>query len=295
MGEPGQPAFHAVEVLPFGQLFKGLAGEGVRGRRVRCSGPLLIGESPFTSRQDGNIAETLQRALVGDIEGGDSLNLVTKQFDSHRFFEMRQPDVDDVTARRNFTAVFNLGFPAISVGDQPANKFVAIEFAADREVSGLARRRQSLEERANRGHHELGSSVWNREASTKLSSPTHDRNVGANAFKRRDVPRGPLGYQRIIAEPTRDVIGEVVGLSLRRHDRQGEWRVLNESSEARSNTTRCRGDKAFGEVGCNLVSETMQQRRQRTRLASHGATRSRDAEPLRAPTQWPAPRRPRHS
>jgi hypothetical protein len=172
---------------------------------------------------------------------------------------MREPDIDDVTAHRYFSAVLHLGFAAIPVIDEPANKLVAINLSPEGHVTGVVLGWQHLQKRANGGDNYSRCPEGSGEARTQFGPTSHDGNIGADAFEGGNVPRRPLGHHGVITEPRGHVVGEIVGLALGRNDGEHHFLIEGEASYDGGYSTRGRRDKSLLGITVNFVRQTMQQ------------------------------------
>ena len=84
VGEPRQPALHAVEQRALGEALPLLAAPRLGADELRRPGPHLVGRDQLAGREDAHLGEVVDRALVVDAEAGQAVDLVAPQVDAHR-------------------------------------------------------------------------------------------------------------------------------------------------------------------------------------------------------------------
>ena len=172
---------------------------------------------------------------------------------------MREPDVDDVTAHRDFSTVLHLRFAAVTVIDEPANELVAIYLSPESQVTGVVLGWQHLQQRAHGGDNYPRCPEGSGEASSQFGPTSHDGNIGADSFEGGNVPRRPLGHHGVITEPRGHVVGEIVGLALGRNDGEHHFLIESKASDDGGHSAGRRRDKSLFGITVNFVRQSMQQ------------------------------------
>jgi hypothetical protein len=172
---------------------------------------------------------------------------------------MREPDVDDVTAHRYFSAVLHLGFAAVTVIDEPTNELVAINLSPESHVTGVVLGWQHLQQRAHGSDDYPRCPEGGGEASSQFGPTPHDGNIGADSFEGGNVPRRPLGHHGVVTEPRGHVVGEIVGLALGRNNGEHHFSIERKAGYDGGHSAGRRRDKSLFGVTVNFVRQSMQQ------------------------------------
>ena len=112
------------------------------------------------------------RALVGDRELRQTVDLVAPQVDAHRVVGRRGIDVDDRTAHRELAARLDLVLAAVAHRDEPLDELVAVELRAGRDddrLDVLDVRPEALHERADRRDDHVRQVIAARRASRHMT------------------------------------------------------------------------------------------------------------------------------
>ena len=160
--EPRQPRLHAVERLSGCESLPLLRAPWLRLRQFGGAGLDFLGREQFAYREDPCVIEIDRRALVGDRELREPIDLVAPQVDAHRMVGRRGIDVNDRAAHRELTARFHLVFAPIAHGHEPVDERVTVELHAGTNDNGFDRLHvgtESLYERSNRCDHDRGKLV----------------------------------------------------------------------------------------------------------------------------------------
>ena len=255
----------------------------------------LLGASAyFRGRQElaygehSRLGNSARRALVGDRELREAVDLVAPQVDAHRMIGGGRIDVDDRAPHRDLAARFDLVLAAVAEVDEPGDELVAVELHSRRHrdrLDVLDVRAQALHERAHRRDDRV------REVLATGTQPPHHPEAaahrlgrGRHPFERERLPRREE-LDRVVAEVLAQVGGDALRLDARRdreHDRpagrgagqrRGEQRPgrLRHRDRARPALGRGRNDRIVGEQHGQIGKRWSHRSRTRvnTRNASH--------------------------
>ena len=143
VGDEGHPALHGVEDLPLRQTVEDLTPPGVGLGQRTAALALDLARYPLARRRHHGLVEVGARALGGDVEDGESFDLVAEEVESQRLQGLGRPDVDDAAAHRELGAVLDEVLAAIAAAHQSRKELVAVELHAashDQRCARTARR-----------------------------------------------------------------------------------------------------------------------------------------------------------
>ncbi len=235
IGEPGQPRLHAVEHLTFGESFPLLAPPRLFRDQRGGALPHVVRREQLPGREDVRLRNFVSRALVGNREGGEPVDLVAPQVDAHRMVVGRRVDVDDGPPYGHLAPRFHLVFAPVAAGDEARHQLVAIDLVPGPDHHRLDVLRvgpQPLHERPDRcDDHRRGCS---------RSQPPHHPQAAAHRLQRRRHPFEGQGLPRrevldvVGAEELHEVAHQALGLGPGRHrdeDRSPAGRARNRGHE----------------------------------------------------------------
>ena len=133
----------------------------------------LVGGEQLAGREDARLGDVVGRALVGDRERREAVDLVAPEVDAHRMVVGRRVHVDDRAPHRDLAARLHLVLAPVPAGDQPGHQLVAVDVVAGADhdrLDLLDVRAEALHERAHRGDDDRGRRAgYLREAATATS------------------------------------------------------------------------------------------------------------------------------
>ncbi len=112
--EEGHPALHAVEELTRRESVERRAAPRHGVDHALGALTRVVAQEPFARRGDHCLVEVVQGTLIGDVEGGQSLDLVTEEVETNRLVSLRRPEVDDAPTNRELGAVFDEALASIA-------------------------------------------------------------------------------------------------------------------------------------------------------------------------------------
>ena len=124
VGQPRQPRLHAVELVAVGQPVP-LVAAPRRGAH-QAGGPLphgLVGHQ-LAAAEQLDLAQVVDRPLVGHVEPGQPVDLVAPQVDPDRLVGGGREDVDDAAPHGQLAAVLDDRLAPVAHGHQPADQLV---------------------------------------------------------------------------------------------------------------------------------------------------------------------------
>ena len=127
VGEPRQPRLHAVEQLAVGQPLPLLAAPRLRAHAAGGALAHLVGRQQLARREDPRLVDVVGRALVGDRERRQAVDLVAPEVDAHRMVVGRRVHVDDRAAHRELAARLDLVLAPVAAGDEALDQLVAVD------------------------------------------------------------------------------------------------------------------------------------------------------------------------
>ena len=131
LGEPRQPRLHAVEGQALGQPLPLLAAPRLGGDQRLGPRPHLVGGQQLAAREDLDLGSTsIGRALVGDRELGEPVDLVAPQVDAHRRVGGGREHVDDRAPHRDLAAVLDLVLAPVAGAHEPLDQLGRVELVA---------------------------------------------------------------------------------------------------------------------------------------------------------------------
>ena len=166
-GQPRQPRLHAVEGLPLGEALPLLPAPRLGAQQLGRAGAHLVGRQQLADREQPRVGEIAVRALVGDRELREPVDLVAPEVDAHRMVGGRGIHVDDRAAHCELAARLDLVLAAIAHRDESLDELVAVEPRAgpdDDRFDVLDVRPEPLHERADRRDDDRGQVVASRAA-----------------------------------------------------------------------------------------------------------------------------------
>jgi hypothetical protein len=221
----GRQRLHALDRDALGELVEDLRERRVCLCQPRRAGPHRRGEQQLPARRRPQPLDRLDRALVGDRERTDLLDLVAPELHPQRVLLGRREHVEDAAANRELSALGHQVDPGVRHVGQPPGHALQLGLRARcqlhrRQVAQALQLR--LQDRAHRGHddpHRAGSLV-------RVSEPAQDAEAAADGVR---TGRQPLVWQRLPGREHRDLVGreqptqrrgQVLGLSARRGHRE---------------------------------------------------------------------------
>ncbi len=158
-GEPRQPGLHAVEHLPGREALPLLGAPAGLGEQR--GGPVahLGGGEQLPGGEGAHRVQLVGRALIGDRERGETLDVVAPQVDPHRVVVDDRVQVDDRAAHRHLATGLDLVLAAVSERDQRFDELVAVEDLPGPDLDRLDRldvRAESLHQRPDRRDDHVG-------------------------------------------------------------------------------------------------------------------------------------------
>ena len=169
LGEPRQPRLHAVEREPLGESLPLLPPPGLAGHEPRGARPHLFGRQQLPARVELHQLDVARRALVGDRELGEAVDVVAPEVDSHGRVGRRREDVDDRPPQRHLAPVLHLVLAPVAGAGQAADQAGGVE-----PVAGPDRHRlhvlhvttETLHQRTHRRHEHVGHAL-------EIAQPRH--------------------------------------------------------------------------------------------------------------------------
>ena len=101
----------------------------------------LVGQQQLAARRCPQPLDRLERALVGDREGPDLLDLVAPELDPERVLLGRREDVDDAAAHGELAAPLDQVDPGVRRLGEPAHDVVERHRVADAQLDRARGRR----------------------------------------------------------------------------------------------------------------------------------------------------------
>ena len=98
---------HALDGVALGDLGEDLGQRRMRLGELRGARPDLVVEQQLAARRRPHVGDLLERALVGDREPADLVDLVAPELDAERVLLGRREHVDDAAAHRELTAALD--------------------------------------------------------------------------------------------------------------------------------------------------------------------------------------------
>ena len=221
VGQPREPRLHAVEHLPVGEPLPLLPPPRLAPDEPGGAVAHLVGREELAGREHPRLVDLVGRALVGDGEAREAIDLVTPEVDAHGMVVGRRVHVDDRPAHRDLAARFDLVLAPVSERDEPRDQLVAIELRAGMNTDGLEVldvRAEALHQRPHGRHDHLGEVLA---AGAQL--PDHAQAVShrverrRHPFERERLPGREQLDRRVTPEVPGEVVGDTLGLGRRRH------------------------------------------------------------------------------
>ncbi len=213
LGQPRQPALHAVEQVALGEALPVLATPRLLGDQSLGAGPHRVVEHELTGGEDLDGVEARGRALVADAELGQAVDLVAPQVDAHRRVGGGREDVDDGAAAGDLPAMFDELLAAVALVHEAGHQLVGIErgAGADRHRGDrLLGRGQALEQGPHAGDDHGRHAIRVAEAVQDAHAPTHRLDARADPLERQGLPGGEQ-LDVAAVEELRQVVGELAG------------------------------------------------------------------------------------
>ncbi len=151
--EPREPRLHAVERVALGEALPLLPSPRLGLQELARTRPHLVARQELAHREDPRLRDLGRRALVGDREMRQAVDLVAPEVDAHGMVGGRGVHVDDRAAHRHLTARLDLVLAPVADRDEPGDELVAVDLRALAHDDGfdvLDVRAQALHERAHR-------------------------------------------------------------------------------------------------------------------------------------------------
>ena len=230
------------------------------------AGSDLFGGKQLPHREDPRFVDLDRRALIGDREPRETIDLVSPQVNANRMIRRRRIDVDDRAAHRHLAARLDLVLAPVADRDQLRHELVAVDLgtrAHDDGLDILHVRAEALHERT----HGRDDRAW--QVLTARAQPPDDPQPAAHRLRRGRDPlerqRFPRGEEldRVVTQVLPQVGGDPLGLDPGRHrdddrspgrgagERGGEERAgrLGNGDRSREATGRRGDDRGVGEQG----------------------------------------------
>ena len=127
IGEPRQPALHAVEQQALAEALPLLAAPRLGAHQLRGPGPHLVGGEQLAGREDARLGEVAGRALVAGAEARQAVDLVAPQVDADRLVAGRREDVDDRAPAGELATMLDELLAAVAELGEPSDELVGID------------------------------------------------------------------------------------------------------------------------------------------------------------------------
>ena len=155
-------------------------------------GPELPGRGgpELAAGKDPNRLDAAGRALFGDGEFGEPVDLVAPQIDPDRSIRRARINVDDGAPNRNFTPMFDLPFSPVAGQNERLDEIDRIEPIAGTNHDGRPTRFgvDPLDERPSGGDNQRGRTVA-AQPMQHLEALTHGLDPGRDPFEGKGFPR----------------------------------------------------------------------------------------------------------
>ena len=219
-GEPRQPRLHAVEGVALREPFPLLAAPRLGLDQLAGARLDLVGRQQLAHREDPRLVDLARRALIGDREVRQPVDLVAPQVDAHRVIGGGGIDVDDRAPHRDLAARLDLVLAPVADRDEPGDELVAVDLRAlahDDRLDVLDVRAEALHERAHRRDDRAGQVLAaGAQAPDDAQPAAHRLGRGRHPLERQRLPRREE-LDRVVAEELAQVGGDALGLDAGRH------------------------------------------------------------------------------
>ena len=231
----------------------------MRADQVRGAAAHLLGDQQFAAGfGDDPFGGLVGGALVGDLEVGDLVDLVTEEVDAHRVLGGRREDVDDAAAHRELAAPLDQVDPLVGGGDQVGGQLVErvlgtlaqFDRAQVRQVGDLG-----LQHRTHRGDDDLGNGpgVGALDPAQHGEAASDGVGTGAEAFVRQGLPGRVVG-DLLVPDQRADGRRELLGLTEGRgDDQQHASGLFGDGREQGRTRGRRTGQVEGGNLGPGLL------------------------------------------
>ena len=224
LGEPRQPALHALEDLALREPLPLLAAP--RLQRDEPLGPLahLVGGQQLAAAEDLDHLEVVGGALVAHRELGEPVDLVAPQVDAHGPVGGGREHVDDRAAHGERPAVLHHLLAVVAGADQRGDQLVAVALLPrpdDDRRHVLHVRPEPLHQRPHRRHEDLRRPLRRLEPPHRAQPAAHRLHRRRDALEGQRLPRRER-VDRVGPEVGAQVVGHPVGVAgggRRHHDR----------------------------------------------------------------------------
>ena len=217
--EPREPRLHPLEHLAVGEALPLLPSPRIARDQALRAGTDGVGRQQLPCREQLHLRQVRGAALVRDGELDETVDLVTPEIDADRSIGRGREHVDDRTAHRDLTAVFDLVLAPVPRQHQPLDEAVLVDPVArshDDRGRVLRTGTEALDECPHGCDDDLQRLVARMQAPHDPQPTPHRLDRRADAFERQGLPcREQLdGVDR--QERTK-VRREVFGVGNRRH------------------------------------------------------------------------------
>ena len=195
---------HALDGVPLGELLGDLAQLRVLLAEPARTGPHLVGQQQLAAGRCPEPRGGLERALVGDREGPDLLDLVAPELHAQRVLLGRREDVDDPAADRELAALLDQVDPGVRRRGQPTDHVLEVGLRPDGQLDRLEVGQAldlGLQHGPDRSDHDLERPVAGvvarvREAAQHGQPPPDGVAARREALVRQRLPRRVVADQR---------------------------------------------------------------------------------------------------
>ena len=230
LDEGGRQRLHALDRDALGHLAGELEQLGVPLAELLGGLPHLVGEQQLAARGRPDAGPGLERALVGDRERPDLLDVVAPELHAQRVLLGRREDVDEAAAHGELAALLDEVDPGVRRGRQRTHRLVEVGGLTHGQLDGLEVG-ETLDLRLEHGAHRRDDDLQ-RPGALGLAGVGEAAQHGEPASDRVAARTQALVGQRLPAREVRDRIGvdevaqhgeEILGLA--RRGRHGEHRA----------------------------------------------------------------------
>ena len=216
---------HALDGLPGSDLLEQLGQLGVVGHQVGRPAAHLVGDQQLPAGRRLNLGEgAVGGALVGHLEIGDGVYLVTEEVETDGVVLGGREDVDDAAAHRELAATLHQVDPLVGgghqVGGQLAHFVLSPSAQPDRTQLGQPGNLR-LQHRPDRRHHDSGGRglIAPGDAAQHLQAAAHGVGAGAETLVRQGLPSRVVD-DLVVVQQRDERGGELLRLAECRGDHQ---------------------------------------------------------------------------
>jgi hypothetical protein len=208
--------FHALDRDALGQLVENFGQLGMLDRQLEGPGADRGRQQQLTTRGRPQAGDRVDRALVGDGEGADLLDLVAPELDAGGVLVGGREDVEDAAAHRELAALGDQVDAGVGHVGQPPRHSVELGLAAGHQLDRLEVAEAlelRLQQAAHRRHDDLQRVPLGVGEPPQHGEPAADRvGPGREALVRQRLPRREDRYTAGVDQAA-ERVGQVVGLA----------------------------------------------------------------------------------